>query len=177
MKVINILLFAFFISVCILDNTNAKPRLINLIKELDEASLILKVKIVAYENNALVVEEVGNSGNVYKVKYSKDPSWLPETIIEKEKFGKMYSEFYSEQWPPIGSLVLIVVDQHNIVSLFAFRLNMGAYRFWSPQMTGSYAYFECKPPSKPLPNLIDKENKFVSIDGCLLDPSVIKIRN
>ena len=115
----------------------AKPRPVHLEKELKSALIIAEVEILEYKEGCLFVkfQESGEQSRCpgWCFKYSNDHAWKPSYFINQDENNDLTSG-----WPAVGAKVLVVADEENTVSLFAWREN-GEYRFWSPAMTGSTA--------------------------------------
>lgn len=144
----------------------AKPRLVDLRAELEDASAVVEVTILQYMDNRFWVQPVHGPAVRSEVRYSTDPLWNPKQLVQKSLES---AKELTGLWPPVGSTVVLVLGQYGVVSLFA-QAESDGYRFWSPQATGSIAMFACAPPAKivqPVPGQGDYyRNK--SWDGCLM---------
>ena len=144
----------------------ARPRPVRLLEEIRDAKTVAEVRIEAYFKNLLVGRNLKSNSRI-SFKYSSDPQWNPSRFIVQDLHAAGTAE-----WPPVGSEVIVVVDHHNVVSLFA-RREIGMWRFWSPMFTGSTAAFECKSPALPLEGAVPAINDFIW-DGCLVPEQAVK---
>ncbi len=163
-----VILPVLFLFTCVVD-TNAKPRWVNLKKELDSANIVMPVKIVAYGPDLLKFQPAGSMA-ILSAKYSTDPAWNPSQIYmawppQAEKMDM------TAGWPPVGADVLVVVDKDNIVSLFAWPYG-DSYRFWSPEMTESIAAFNCTALGATI-RPMSQEQPDSGWDGCWVQKSKI----
>lgn len=144
----------------------AGSRGVDLRAELQSAQLVGEVEIVDYTPEGLRFRFHGsNPVEPLSARYSDDPTWVPRVAATLD----FHQDILTAEWPPRGSSVLIVVDSDNIISLFAWE-HGADYRFWSPWMTGSVAYFLCESPARPLEATRGRstQDPTHSWDGCLM---------
>jgi hypothetical protein len=78
--------------------------------------------------------------------------------------------YWTENYPHIGDTVFIVVNEHDLISIFGKRVQ-NDYRLWSPLMTGSIAIFDYSAPLKSIDSsmVLGNNGKTESCwDGCLI---------
>ncbi len=150
----------------------AEPRSVDLNSELEGASVVAEVTVLQYMDDRLWIQSVRDTFVRAEVPYSDYPGWNPKRFIQENWKNERRR---TALWPPVGSTVLIVLNNAGTVSLFAEAVSEG-YRFWSPMMTGSVALFECEPPAKVLEPFPAKGEfyKNKSWDGCLVPVSAVK---
>lgn len=140
---------------------------VNLTHELS-SNAVEVVTIVRYEKGKLVYRSQHTTVELtafYFANSDADKTWGPK-IADPQK-----AEMLTGMWPPVGSEVVIVLDSKNVVSLLATKRG-NDYRFWSPLMTGSTAFFECGPPASVIKTVFDQKN--TSWDGCNYPASAMK---
>ena len=147
--------------------TWAKPRFVDLDKELSEATLIKNVEVTGYTETTVLFVDAA-TGEKFEVKTNGD-------VSSQLKYDKNSTGY----WPNVGEKVLVVIDTDERVSLFAARVG-AHYRFWSPDVTGSIALFQFKAPAVKLPNEKGVESNpegYESCwDGCLYPVAELKLK-
>ena len=159
-KNISIFVLAIFATISLY----AKPRFVQLEKELKNAKFIGLVIVDGYDNNSNILFHFIEDSDTIKIAFVnyKGPDGY--------KFHNPDTNHWTGDFPFKKDTVLIVIDTSNKVSLFARKL-MTDYRFWSPYFTGSLALFEFSSPATKLATEKGLENfgKLNSCwDGCLL---------
>lgn len=151
---------------------NAESLFVNLAEELQAASIITQARIVSYDTDLLKFQPL-DSNDVMSARYSTDPTWNPSRFIHADWPPKDEKVDLTAEWPPVGAEVLLVIDSENVISIFAWPFGE-KYRFWSPIMTGSFAFFNCISLDGVPLNLFSRDDSpDASADGCLVDKSRI----
>ncbi len=146
---------------------DAKPRFVALAAELESASVVARVKVAGYHAGGLTLMPLDPSNAPPRADF---PDWVDRGWVPRPLPSWTGEEMLTGEWPPVGAEVLIVLDVHGAISLFA-RLLDGEWRFFSPYMTGSTALFDCTGAS-PL-----KGNKLASSwDGCLAARKAVTLK-
>lgn len=134
----------------------AKPRFIDLEKELLGAKTIAWAKIVGYGDST--VNAMTQGGDTIKA----------SLFVHRGVRGPKPTDIWTMYQPAPGDSVLIVINQKGELSLCAFKQEK-YYRFWSPHNSGSVAFFSFKEPAIRLPTEPmrqgDRPNE--CWDGCL----------
>ena len=155
----------------------AGSRGVDLLDELHAAHVITRARILSYEEEGLSVQPLPEPAQPLLVHYA---SGGPPALIRDDWQERTDAEvIYTGNWPPVGAEVLVIVGTvfgvQDAVSLFAWPRGE-EYRFWSPHMTGSVAFFECRPPARPVEPLRfegDPPDIRTSWDGCFLPISFV----
>ena len=106
----------------------AKPRFVDLLRELEEARIVTRARILSYDPEGLRFQPLPEPSTPMTVNYSDDQSYVARPSVVPDE-GE--ASVHTGLWPPAGAEVLVVVDQRNIVSLFA-QLETGS----SPHLVG-----------------------------------------
>lgn len=178
---VSIAMAAAFLTAC------AKPAAagslgVDLQEELASATVITRARILAYDPEGLRFQPLPEPLQPIVARYSDDPTWKPRELGK----GDFPIYAFTGAWPPVGAEVLVVVDAHNVISLFAWPIG-DTYRFWSPEFTGSAAFFVCWPPAKvlhPMPYEPSKDAltergeraRYETFDGCFMPVSSVTTR-
>ncbi len=149
---------------------HAGSRVIDLAQEIDSALFISDAQINNYGDQVLgIVTKQIPQNRV--VRYSIDGSESPKKLVKQSVEEISNDQILTGAWPVERSQVLIVINNQNVVSLFAKKIGNN-YRFWSPRTTGGEAIFQCAAPAQALsvkpknPSRALVENE--SWDGCLM---------
>lgn len=147
----------------------AKPRTVDLEKELNEASVICLAELMAYTDSTLLFK-TENTQTTFSAK----------TYGKITPTGQTGDRYFTATWPLMGEKLLVVINHTGYISLFAKRIGNN-YRFWSPAFTGSIALFTFNEPATCLPDEhgIDNQTNQARLtcwDGCIMPVSEIKER-
>jgi hypothetical protein len=148
--------------------TSAEPRGVRLRVELADAQTIARVRITSYDQGQVKWTMVNPTNGPDSARCSTDPTWTPAPSPRPS------DGIHTARWPMVGEEVLVVVGKDGVVSLFA-ELKGDKWRFWSPEMTGSVASFECESPATDLPGQKPGLIKH-SWDGCLMPKAAVTLR-
>lgn len=144
---------------CLLVLTSVvKPRLVDVEEELQKATFVGEIVALRYSGTHMYYHKISS----------------PKTIDSTTCFGKVAYAGYdggylTATWPQPYDTVIAVMDS-NRVSLFA-QILKNDYRFWSPNFTGSIAYFNYNAPFRKLDG--EKEDTYsdkkATWDGVMLE--------
>jgi hypothetical protein len=162
-------------------NVDAKPRSIDLAKELKEAMYFDYVEISGYTDSTILYTAIDGYDGYYssewfetenfRLKARKESFFYTSKFYQNKSVSTDDDKYTTGYSPIIGEKTLIVINNQNQVSLFA-NLDNGIYQFWSPFITGSIALFSFEKPAYQLENSdgIGKtsEGNQTCWDGCLL---------
>ena len=155
----------------------ARPILFDIDKEINEAKRIVKGTIVSYdEENAQVTflnsttgktETARAIGNIMAESPQESDARITNTNIS----------ILTGSVPMIGQEVLMVINETNLVRLFAYEAD-GYYRFWTQIRAGSVSLFKFELPALPLQtrNPFYGASGIFCIDGCLYPIDQIELK-
>ena len=174
-NIIAIVFFNLFLLVFDSHLVFAEPRFIDINQEIKLADVVALGKIISYDKETFKFEPKKGPKRIFNIRYRGDhPNLNPKKFIRSDLLTIKEDEQLTAQWPPVGMEVLVVVDQKNVISLFAYKQDKEYYRFWTPYyfMTHGLALFKCDKPAEVLKGKWMENN--MCWGGCLVIESVVE---
>ena len=168
-------LIVFVLVIC--SSFYARPIVLNVNTELENAKFIKIIKVLSYnEKQGLILFENDNDKKIDSAIVRGRVLSQPVTEIDQNNPTTRGKVILSGCLPAIGDKVLVVINDAKQVRLFAYEKDK-YYRFWTTKLSNSLTLFTLEPPTLPIYPNDDFYNKGTScFDGCLYPIDQIELK-